>query len=153
MRKLLPAVLAIAFVAGCGVTPTSKAPVRAGTATKAAAKQAADSKFLRISYVTANGMMGTNFEAPPNHYIRLQAYTSAPFGSQLDWNWRSFAGFVSGFNDRATWYTPSYEGTFTIDVQVRDKQNGFDWETLYFRVKKQATELEALDEPVETEAK
>lgn len=157
MRKLLPAALVLAVVAGCGVSPTSKAPVRA--ASKVAAQQA--DKFLHISYVTANGMMGTSFEAPPNHYIRLQAYTSAPWNAQLNWTWRSFGSFINGFNDRATWTTPPIEGSFTVDVQVRDKDNGFDWTTLYFQIKKQAAGVKAvtegdrgsrIDEPAEAPA-
>lgn len=142
MRKLIPAALLVAFVAGCGMSPAAKAPVRAAGKAQAAS-QAADSRFLHISYITANGQMGTSFDAPPNLYVRFRAYTSAPYNAQLDWTWRAFGGFMNGFNDQATWTTPSFDGTYTVDVQVRDRQSGWDWKTLYFRIKRDATEFTA----------
>lgn len=144
MRKLIPAALAAVFVAGCGLAPKAQAPVRPQGFPQAAKTKAAD-KFLRITYVTANGLMGTSFKAPPNYWVRLQAYHSGDWNAQLDWTWRAFGGFMSGFNDRATWTTPGFEGTYTVDVQVRDRNNGWDWKTLYFQIEKDATGFEAIE--------
>ncbi len=145
MRKLIAAATASLLVAGCGTAHMAKAPVRQGQ-TAQAAKAKANDAFLRITYITANGLMGTSFTAPPNYQVRLRAYTTADWNAQLDWNWRAF-GPIFGFNDSATWTTPSFDGTYTVDVQVRNRDNGWDWKTLYFRVQKNAKLAEAeLDE-------
>lgn len=136
MRKLIAAATASLLLAGCGTAHMAKAPVRQGQALQAAKAKANDA-FLRITYVTANGLMGTSFEAPANYQIRLQAYTTADWNAQLTWRWHAF-GPIFGFNDTATWTTPAFEGTYTVDVQVDDRQNGSDWKTLWFRVKKDA---------------
>ena len=147
MRKLIAAATATLLMAGChhAAAPTAKSPLRAGTAqaSKIGAPAKAADAFLRITYVTANGLMGSSFNAPPNHRVRLKAYTSADWNAQLDWTWRAW-GPIWGFNDSAEWTTPMTDGTYTVDIQVRDRQNGWDWKTLYFRVQKEGT-LEATD--------
>lgn len=142
MRKLLAVATASLFLAGCGMTPSAQAPARTSRPAQAAKAPAADA-FLRITYITANGLMGSSFTAPPNHRVRLRAYTSADWNAQLQWTWRAW-GPIFGFNDTADWTTPMMDGTYTVDIQVRDRDNGWDWKTLYFRVQKDAA-LEATE--------
>lgn len=146
MRKLIAAATAALLVAGCGTALNQKAPARqAGpmaAKTTIAKPKAPTDAFLRITYVTANGLMGSSFTAPPNYHVRLRAYTTADFNAQLDWTWRAW-GPIFGFREEATWTTPMMDGTYTVDVQVRDRDNGWDWKTLYFRIQKDAKLAEA----------
>ena len=154
MRKLIAATTAALFVAGCtapahpwasqyqsirgqaGTAYNAQSPLQKAQGAQAARAKAPDA-FLRITYITANGLMGSSFTAPPNHHVRFRAYTSADWNARLDWTWRAW-GPIFGFDDTATWTTPTTEGTYTVDVQVRDRDNGWDWKTLYFRVEKDA---------------
>lgn len=136
MKKLLPFVFAAATLAGCGSHPVAPASaVRPGVTTAQAAKS--DARFpLTIQYVTANGMMGTSFTAPPNYPIQFYCYTMG--SGMLQFIWNAF-GPIFNFGAQANWTTPSTEGLYTVQVWVSSMETHEQaFQTLYVNIRNNA---------------
>ncbi len=134
MKKLLSLAVLATALAGCGnIHPLANAVGAAGVRA-----QNVQSFPPVIEYVTANGIMGMSFTAPPNCPITFMCWATG--SSPLTYQWTGW-GPILGFGQTANWTSPMTAGTYDLQVWVRDMQGMSAWRDIWVQVQPQAQAL------------
>jgi hypothetical protein len=135
VKKLLLVALTAMTLAGCGTSRPNATVAPAANHTNALAAKSAERFPPMIQYVTANGMMGYSFVAPPNYPMQFMCWATGD--GFLNYTWQAW-GPIFGMNQYANWTTPYQPGNYNVQVWVRSQTGEATWANIYVQVRPQA---------------